>query len=130
MICQKKFLPLLSPPTSPRMSGTSPGHPNASWQDCPPQRQRASIQVSKGASQSLTPINEASRRQHTSSDRRPVLLRSHKSFPYSSGPGAYNVPHHQSPLSRTTEPSNLDFDETVSLSQPRYAEMNRSDPVL
>jgi hypothetical protein len=122
---------LLSPPTSPRMSGTPPSHSNANWQDYQPQRQRLSLQSSKPGGHPLSPVKEdPTRRQLPSSEGRPLLLRSHKSFPYTSGAGAHNFPHQQSPLSRTTDPATFQVDADLSLSQAGYTELNRSDPVL
>jgi hypothetical protein len=131
MIQREKVSPFLSPPTSPRMSGIPPGQFHANWQDPPPPSQRIVIQSSKPRSQSSNPVKEeVPQRPTPSNDARPSLLRSHKSSPYTTGPGAYNAPHQQSPLSRTPIPGNPEPGEDVNLSHSRYADFNRSDLVL
>ena len=72
--------PLLSPPSSPRMSTFTASPSRAIWQD--PQNKPAQPTEPLPAFSTFPPIKEDPTRLLPSLDTRPPLLRSHKSFPH------------------------------------------------
>lgn len=110
------------------MSAHTASPANAGWHDRHSKVQHTlAIRLGFG---SFPPIaEEPTRVQVPPIETRPPLIRSHKRFSYSIG-STFGVHHHQSLLSRISNPETLEKEDLHGIPSSRFTDLNRSDPVL